>query len=445
MSDDNDIMVRRYIDTPPRETVFHFEKETVTKCLICDVTYVMMKEMKEYLAHLYKEHRMIIADVYRMALVDEYLDYWKDFFTADNIADYCTTMLMNCLPDGTPSKDEKYYLLSDALPQDADIRNKLTKKELDICLKRLEFERSDKTYRRQCVFCRKCKIEPTRAAYINHLFYYHSLNLGRVENLVFVDHLIDTVDRLMQNFTCLYCRKVFPDRVVLKEHLRKKTHRSIDPFNYEYDKYFLANYTRVTVPYKTYPEYVKLEGEPTNWDDIDEDWSDWEDHSQNVVCLFCKEKDPDLAVIKEHMKEKHHGFDLDEVFDGKGFYKRIKIINYIRRLVMKFTCIFCEKKHKNMDQLVTHMDFKKHYILGDESLWGLTKNFFPTYQDDVLLYSIEDDICSPSSDAKWVKPEDDTPKNPYVEAIAKGEESEYITDDEDYVDDADYRDDVNSY
>ena len=41
---------------------------------------------------------------------------------------------------------------------------------------------------------------------------------------------------------CLFCEKSFKDRQTLKDHMRKKQHKKINPKNKEYDKYYIINY-----------------------------------------------------------------------------------------------------------------------------------------------------------------------------------------------------------
>ena len=38
------------------------------------------------------------------------------------------------------------------------------------------------------------------------------------------------------------CEKTFRDKVVLKEHMRKKQHRKINPKNTSYDRFYIINY-----------------------------------------------------------------------------------------------------------------------------------------------------------------------------------------------------------
>lgn len=44
------------------------------------------------------------------------------------------------------------------------------------------------------------------------------------------------------SFTCMFCEKEFKEWQTLKDHMRKKSHKRIDPKNKKYDKYYLINY-----------------------------------------------------------------------------------------------------------------------------------------------------------------------------------------------------------
>lgn len=82
----------------------------------------------------------------------------------------------------------------------------------------------------------------TRANYLNHLSTKHNLQLGNPQNLVYIDELIEKIEEKLNNLQCVYCEKTFPDRGILKEHMRKKMHKTINPHNREYDRYYIVNY-----------------------------------------------------------------------------------------------------------------------------------------------------------------------------------------------------------
>ena len=41
---------------------------------------------------------------------------------------------------------------------------------------------------------------------------------------------------------CLYCNRVFKDRTTLRDHMRKKQHRKLNPQDKKYDKFYIINY-----------------------------------------------------------------------------------------------------------------------------------------------------------------------------------------------------------
>ena len=47
---------------------------------------------------------------------------------------------------------------------------------------------------------------------------------------------------MFDSLYCIYCEKLFKDRNVLKEHMRKKLHKRINPDNKEYDQFYTVNY-----------------------------------------------------------------------------------------------------------------------------------------------------------------------------------------------------------
>lgn len=53
------------------------------------------------------------------------MHYWNVKFNETPLTTYCTTMLMDCTPDGKPSKNEVYFLLSDCISEDKTLRNEI--------------------------------------------------------------------------------------------------------------------------------------------------------------------------------------------------------------------------------------------------------------------------------------------------------------------------------
>lgn len=53
---------------------------TAIKCLKCAKVFIFPADRDDCLAHLYLEHRLVIADVEEIALLEDYLQYWEKEF-----------------------------------------------------------------------------------------------------------------------------------------------------------------------------------------------------------------------------------------------------------------------------------------------------------------------------------------------------------------------------
>ncbi len=103
---------------------------------------------------------------------------------------------------------------------------------------------------------------------MNHLLFEHNFNLGLADNLgsntflqldfhncettkkicdifsveVYFDEFYEVLKTRFESLKCFYCEKIFYDKQVLKEHMRKKQHKCINPENKQFDKYYMINY-----------------------------------------------------------------------------------------------------------------------------------------------------------------------------------------------------------
>lgn len=312
-------------------------------------------------------------------------------------------MLWNQKLDGTKSEeDEKYYLLGDNLPKDKQIREELQRKSIENVLTRHQFERIDSNFIRGCLYCRN-SLEPTRYSYVEHLFAKHFLQLGKPENLIFIDELIDFIEEKLLSLICIYCEKVFKDRATLKEHMRKKGHKRINPENKAYDRFFMCNYklkeTQIKtqdrqfynpkLPQKATQAQRKASKEPTVFNIDDSDWSDWQDHYQEIeiMCLFCKHKEMEFELVIVHMNNQHR-FNFEEVTKHLGFYQKVKLVNYVRRKVHLKQCLSCDVNCETSSDLISHM-YEMNHIRCDESNYEKPEFFFPTFEDDSFLQHLD--------------------------------------------------------
>ena len=78
-----------------------------------------------------------------------------------------------------------------------------------------------------CLFCRSVFNCPRDV--FNHMAFSHNFSVGQPDNLVFVGDLLDLLERRLNDLVCIFCEKVFKSRDVLKEHMRKKSHKKINP------------------------------------------------------------------------------------------------------------------------------------------------------------------------------------------------------------------------
>lgn len=131
------------------------DKPGDTKCLLCDCIFVLPTNETEFLTHVFKEHRLVIADVWKIANLRRYDDqfllpiiflsfavkynnpdnfsyvhYWSIKFKETPLTTYCSTLIMHCTPDGQPSENEHYYLLSDCLSEDKTLRDEIHRAKL---------------------------------------------------------------------------------------------------------------------------------------------------------------------------------------------------------------------------------------------------------------------------------------------------------------------------
>ncbi|CAB3234309.1 unnamed protein product [Arctia plantaginis] len=377
-------------------SIFKSEELVEVSCLLCDEVFTLPEHEKQLLTHLFMTHRLVIADVNQIADLKEYLRYWGFRFKDQSLPYFCTTMLLDNKPDGTKSKNEEYYLLSDVLPEDKELRTNLQQTRLEKLLQRHQFEREDKSYVRECLFCRNISTT-TRTNYLNHLYEKHNFHIAKPDNLIFIDELVDMIAAKLENLQCIFCEGNFKDRTILKEHMRKKGHKRINPENKEYDKYFLVNYIgdkQTKQNYKPQRKYnnVKKSVEFDNDSNADSDpeWSEWtEEHGPLITCLLCDHTETEYDKILAHLKLQHE-FSFLKATEGMGFYHKVKIVNYIRRQIHLKQCLACETKFDDSKNLEKHIKEMKHWVLSKEK-WDQPEYYFPTYEDDLFLCFIQDD------------------------------------------------------
>lgn len=352
-------------------------------CILCDKEYKCPNEKDSLLGHIFEEHKIVIADVHLISNLPKYIEYWKQRFAEAPITEFCTTILADIKKDGVPLKGNEYYLLSDVHEEDKKVRERLQNELLESALAQQKIEREDSSYSRGCLFCRQV-IEPTRSEYIKHLSTHHNLQLGKPDNLVYIDKLIEMIEAKMENLQCIYCEKFFKDRNVLKEHMRKKLHKRINPDNEVYDQFYIINYKGPDKVWKSERKRKdSAEDEPC-------DWSDWQETlTVSIVCLICEETFPSWESVVSHMKNEHN-FDYESNTADMDFYEQVKLVNYIRRQLYKNLCVNCGVQLTSRKEVLEHMVSENHLYLPPKDLWNQPEYYFPTYENDAFLCQIDD-------------------------------------------------------
>nr|CAB3267922.1 zinc finger protein 277 [Phallusia mammillata] len=348
-----------------------------TPCMLCQYTEKDLDSKAhydEYLCHLIVEHKMVVADVKLIADLRKYAIYWKKRFQEGPLDEFCSKIKTN-----TGRKDmgesEEYFLLCDALPEDKKIREELQLSKLKQLLLRQEFERKDNNFERMCPFCTK-HFKGNRINLFNHMTEDHNFNIGHPDNIVNVREFLDEIHAKLDALQCLFCEKLFKDRASLREHMRKKAHRRLNPKNKDYDKYYIINYLELGKNWET------LQNESERLDS-NEDWSGWNEESQNSVCFFCESSFDQAENVYNHMKDEHD-FDFVSIRRDMqmSFYQQVKMINFIRRLV-----------HIELSMLKTEPSEVAKNVSGNiksSTQWNQPQYYFPTYENDSLLCQLED-------------------------------------------------------
>ena len=113
---------------------------------------------------------------------------------------------------------------------------------------------------------------------------------------------------------------MFKNREVLKEHMRKKGHKKINPSDSDYDRFYVINYKEFG---KNWGDLVREDKQNIvdNDDDDDDDvgalngfnldnpddasWDEWRGDPARITCLFCPALYPELADLLIHMTAVH--------------------------------------------------------------------------------------------------------------------------------------------
>ncbi|XP_019508581.1 PREDICTED: zinc finger protein 277 isoform X1 [Hipposideros armiger] len=353
-------------------------------CVFCEER-VPAAEQDKLLKHMIIEHKIVIADVKLVADFPRYILYWRKRFAEQPITDFCSVIRINST--APLEEQDNYFLLCDVLPEDRVLREELQKQRLKEILEQQQQERNDNSFHGICMFCNE-EFLGNRSVLLNHMAREHAFNIGLPDNIVNCSEYLRTLQKKLDDLQCLYCEKTFRDKNTLKDHMRKKQHRRINPKNREYDQFYVINYLELGKSW----EEVQSEDDRELPDHQEDDWSDWEEHPVAAVCLFCEKRAETMEKLCDHMEDAH-GFDLLKIKSelGLNFYQQVKLVNFIRRQVHQCRCYGCRVKFNSKADLRTHMEEAKHTsLLPEVKTWDQPEYYFPTYENDTLLCTLSD-------------------------------------------------------
>lgn len=245
-------------------------------------------------------------------------------------------------------------------------------------------ERNDKTFSRSCLFCKKVFTE-NRALLFDHLYYDHNFYLGHHDNIFGSNEFLDILENKLKDLYCLYCEKQFKCWRALKEHMRKKGHKLINPNNKNYDKFYLINYL------SSDQHWLQVKNENDLYVDNDEwcDWIDDENDKMDCLCFFCPYQNK-FNNAKKHLLEVHR-FDFNKIYKMNDFYDRIKMVNYIRKSLSEHKCFICQRQFRNADLILEHLEESGHIsLLPPKELFEYPEYYYPTFDNDCFLLFLDE-------------------------------------------------------
>ena len=263
----------------------------------------------------------------------------------------------------------------------------------------------------------------------------HNFSFGNPDSLVFTDEFLDLIDEKLNRRVCLYCEHSFKDWNALKEHMRKKFHKHLNPFNKDYDKFYVNNYMRGEKNWKPTAnsstinkltdslKELKTDAstskstecdhlpskEGDGEEDEDENWDDWTQTTEEplkILCLFCDQSMTSLEKFENHLLVDHK-FQFQTVF-SYPFYKQVKLVNYVRRCRLDTKCINCDLKFKQESDLIRHYEEEEksgHLYWPEEAKFDFPQYYLPTLEDDDLLRTLVD--CEQAEEEPPVIPENE--------------------------------------
>lgn len=381
-----------------------------TMCVSCLQFFDLPELIDKFADHLLKEHQIVVEEVELIVDPKRYIEYWRQRFAKQSIAEIFPKIVPK-EGDELHGKVDYFFEMSERIPEDYSLRQRLAMRRLEEALSCQQREREESSFSLPCIFCRYVA-RGNRSKIIHHLYMIHHLNLGSPDNLVFVQEYIEHLREKMNRNECIYCEKTFADRNVLMEHMRKRNHREVNPTNNYYDKFYIINYLELG---KRWLEVLAEDFEDStpafvdsDEEDEEETWNEWQEDNTDedqhrVICLFCNNNQETVPALLSHMNE-HHQFDfLKFIHEEKlGVYERSKFINFLRK--KNFNSPTYRTSNAETDNASP-----KPAELPKREEWDIEEELVPMFGNDHLLWLLESHLDETEGDAlKKLEIEDET-------------------------------------
>lgn len=398
---------------------FDFGCESPVPCILCPQLFSVSQDPQPLLQHLLHVHKLVIGAFEQVADLRQYVLYWNKLRYLD-LREYCIVFNTNCEP-GAKEPQDTFFLLCDRLPEDRKLRKTLSQIKLNYVVEQKERERSETRFSRQCIYCSKI-IAGGVAISFHHLTFDHGFSIGNPDNIVFGEKLLNILQDKLQKLQCIYCEKVFKNHVILREHMRKKQHRCLNPKDTQYDRFYLLNYLKPGTPWEEVKQDLDSESDRESCsgrEDVcngpaeEQMWTDWRgEEVAPITCLFCHYTTTQIpGGLFQHMNQ-HHNFNFELQTSQLNFYQRVKVVNFIRSHIINNACICCANIFNSNNELLCHMKDRSHYKLPGSHKWDRGRFHIPVIPNDGFLYHMEDnevldlDSTSSSGSMELIFPED---------------------------------------
>ena len=338
----------------------------VTVCVFCEefkVEGYNGEDRENYFSHLEDRHGVRVNNKHELRFIFNkyFINCLKYFGTAKK-----------------PTTTSFVRWFQDNYPNDAKFRENLKILQLQQLLSHHENERTQTNFKRKCFICEK-KITGNRKNLLTHLMGKHRICLGDPDNIVNVNEFLDLLENYISAGKCFHCGGKF---INIRAHLNYENQPYyLKPFKAikDFDRFYLINHIELG---KCWLDFENPYVEPEGFEETEViKFSGWEENQSCSLCLFCNFKCNGVENVFSHMVEVHK-FNFVWVTSQIDFYEKVKVINYIRRVVAYFkNQPDCDHLWDRTQKIVSTI--KK--LIYEKSNWRSNDFLQPLLENDALI------------------------------------------------------------